>query len=530
MPEIDLPTPEIRAKRSISIVWIVPAVAALIGLWLGVKAWMEKGPTVVIAFQTAEGLEAGKTRIRYKDVEIGKVEAIQLSSDLSQVLVRAQLVKDAENYVSESSRFWVVRARVSAAQVSALGTLLSGAYIGMDPGKPGKYRTTFKGLEKAPNVITGQPGRLFVLKAERLGSLDAGSPIYHRQVKVGEVVGCELDKDSQAVSIQVFVLEPHSRLVRRDTRFWNAGGISMKVDTEGVKVAAESLSALVLGGIAFENPVSLDPSPGAAEGTVFPLFENRDKIFEKTYLEKHYYVLSFRDSVRGLRRGAPVEFRGIPVGEVADIRLEFHTDRMEARIPVLIALEPERMALLGTRTTTVEQAMERLVARGLRAQLKTGSLLTGKLFVDLDFHPEAPPRRVDHRGTYPELPTAPKALESVMANLNAFLDRLRRLPLESLVQELRATVPTLRTTLEQARVTLARADAETLPRAQATLEQAQKTLQALEQGIVADAPVPHDLRKALEAFQKAAASVQALTDYLAEHPNALIFGKKRVKR
>ena len=253
----------VKPKKSVSIVWIVPLVAILIGGWLVYKAITEKGPTITITFQNAEGLEAGKTKIKFKDVEVGQVEDIHLSPDLSQVIVTAQLTRDAKEYLTENTRFWVVRARIAGGGVSGLGTLFSGAYIGMDPGKPGKTARSFKGLDTQPIVTTDLPGRHFVLKAERLGSLDVGKPVYFRQIKVGQVVAYEMEKDGQDVDIKIFIHAPHHERIRENTRFWNAGGLDVSVDAGGIKVNTESFVAIMIGGIAFENPKNSDPGPAA---------------------------------------------------------------------------------------------------------------------------------------------------------------------------------------------------------------------------------------------------------------------------
>jgi paraquat-inducible protein B len=175
----NLPQAEVQRKKQISIVWLIPIVAVLIGGWLAYKGLSEKGPIVMISFESAEGLEAGKTKLRYKDVEIGLVESIRFNADLSRVLVTAELVKEAAPYLTENTRFWVVRPRVTASGVSGLGTIFSGAYIGMDPGKEGEPMRDFKGLEIPPVVTTGMPGRDFLLRANTLGSLDIGAPVYY---------------------------------------------------------------------------------------------------------------------------------------------------------------------------------------------------------------------------------------------------------------------------------------------------------------------------------------------------------------
>ena len=331
------PEPEFREKkRHISIVWLVPLVALAIGGWLVYKAISEKGPTVAISFKSAEGLEAGKTKIKYKEVELGLVTSIELDDGLSEVIVMAEMVKKAEKFVSENSRFWVVRARVAAGSISGLGTLFSGAYIGLDPGKPGKPVDHFKGLEIPPVVTAELPGNHYVLRAPSLGSLQIGDPVYFRRIEVGQVVSYKLDEDGQAVTIEVFVHDPHHNLVRQNTRFWNASGLDFAIDANGIRVNTESMVTIMVGGIAFTTPDNLEPGGPADDGETFKLYESRERIFDKTYTEKTRWILHFQGSVRGLTVGSPVEFRGIRVGQVLDINMEYNAEKGEFLIPVLI--------------------------------------------------------------------------------------------------------------------------------------------------------------------------------------------------
>ncbi len=531
----DVPEAKVQVRRHPSIIWLIPLVAAFIGVWMAVRAYTETGPTITITFLSAEGLEAGQTRIRHMDVEIGKVAAISLSHDLSHVVVKAEMKREAARLLSENSRFWVVRARIGTAGISGLGTLLSGAYIDMDPGKPGEttmFARDYTGLE-TPSIDTSQrPGALFELRAEKLGSLNVGSPVHFRQIRVGDVVGFDLDKQGTAVSIKIFINAPYSDLVRMDTRFWDSGGVGLTVDANGIRMRSDSLVDLLIGGIAFENPMSLDESGAAPPGQVFSLFPSHEKINEKVVINRHYYVVNFNESVRGLMRGAPVEYQGIQVGEVEDFKLEFHTGNLEGKIPVLIALETERFSVVGPKGGSTKMLVQALVKRGLRAQLKTASLLTGSLFVDLGFHPEAPVRTIGRYGKYEEIPAIPStmgAMTALVANLTKFSERLQKLPLEEVIGELRTSIPVLRETLKEAKGLMSRLDQKTAPQAEATLAQGQATLAALEKTLRSDSPTQNDLRSALEEFSKAARALRDLAETLERHPESLIFGKRKPK-
>jgi paraquat-inducible protein B len=524
-------TPEaiVKTKKSFSfsLVWLVPLVAALIGGWLVYKAISEKGPTITITFETAEGLEAGKTKIKYKDVEVGQVESIDVSKDLSHVIVTAELQKGAASYLTENTRFWVVRARVAAGGVSGLGTIFSGAYIGIDPGKPGKAARSFKGLEIPPVITTGLPGAHFILKADTLGSLDIGSPVYYRQIKVGQVVAYELEKDGSAVDIKIFIHAPHHEAVHQKTRFWNASGLDVAVDAGGIRVNTESLVTLMVGGIAFDTPPDLEPGDRAEEDTVFTLYESREKSLEEAHVQKRPWVLYFEGSVRGLSIGAPVDFRGIEIGRVIDIALEFDWEKLAFRIPVLVEIEPERIDWVGRQTLDRREGMEFLVEKGLRAQLKQGSLITGQLYIALDMYPDASPAKIVWAEPYAELPTIPTPMEEITRNVTKIVEKFEKIPLEQIGNDLRDTMANLNKTTGELQKLIANLDASVVPAANATLEQTKKTLIKVDRLLNADSPTGHELKRALGELADAARNISILVDYLERHPESLVFGKEK---
>ncbi len=542
LPEQEaLPEPIIESRRSISLVWLIPLVAALIGGWLAFRALSEQGPTITIILNSADGLEAGKTKIRYKNVQVGQVERIDLSADLSDVMVTAKLVKGSESYLTERTRFWVVRARVAAGEVSGLETLLSGAYIALDPVFEGKPSRTFTALDKPPIVTTGDPGRQFILRAPKRGSLDVGSPVYYRQIRVGQVVGSELDEDGEEVSINIFIDAPHHQRVRQNTRFWDAGGLDVSITTAGLEINTESFVSLMIGGVAFETLTTLETSEPAEEGEIFRLYPNQQATRERTYAEKEYYLLHFDSSVRGLDPDAPVELRGIKVGQVADIRLEFDAENLEFQVPVLIEIEPDRIAVVGDRSLEGNITLEQLVEKGLRAQLKTGNLLTGQLLVDLVFLADAPPAKVVYDGRYAQLPTVPTPLEEIAGKLASMLDRLEKLPIEDIASNLRDTVQGTSQLVNSEQLSeAARGFKEVVRESQAlmqtmnrditpalgeTLRQVRGTLATLEQELEQNSPLQQRLNSLLQELTAASRSIRLLADYLGRHPEAMFRGK-----
>ena len=542
----EVPEAEVRSRKrhfSISIVWLVPLIAVLIGGWLVFKAFSEKGPEISITFKSAEGLEAGKTKIRYKDVELGQVTKIELTEDLSMVVVTAELVKQAENFLSVNTRFWVVRARVGVSGVSGLGTLFSGAYITLDPGEPGNISHHFKGLENPPLVTTDLPGRHFLLKTASRGSLDIGSPVYYRRIQVGQVVAYDLAEDGQTIIFKVFINAPYHEYVYQNTRFWNASGIDFKIDTQGVQVDTESLVSILIGGISFGIPQGAGPGPTAEGEAVFNLFKNQAEAKARTYLVRTKTVLYFDESVRGLDIGAPVEFWGIQMGQVLDVKLVFDNDKKDFRIRVLVETETERFYEAGFVGSDVDRQkmLEGLLARGFRAQLKTANLLTGKQVVILDFFPDAEPATLTNEGGYPIFPTVPAPMVEISTKFMQILDKIDRLPIDQIGKDLRDTVHgakqiaespdileairNLNATLAETRLLVSDLRTKVTPEINSVLEGARQSLANAEQILNADSPLQVKMNTALEEISGAARSLRLLMDYLERHPESLLRGK-----
>jgi len=555
-PEDDIPEVTVTTRSRISTVWIIPIVAVLIGAWLTYTTVSEQGPTISITFETAEGLEAGKTKLKYKDVEVGVVETVGLTDDLSGVVVTASLIHGAEEYLTDTTRFWVVRPRFGASGVSGLGTLVSGAFIEIDPGKGGAERETFKGLETPPVIKADAPGRQYVLKTAKMGSYSNGSPVNYRGIKVGEVLGHELAKDNRTILIHIFIHAPHDKLVRLSSRFWNVSGVNVSIDADGMKIGTESLQALVVGGIAFETPTNLDAGDPAEKGHTFPLHGSREEIKEASYVEKRPIIMYFDGSVRGLALGAPVEFRGIKVGEVTDVKLEFNAKKNIFQIPVIAEIEPERFTILGERNRSAyENQLETFVQKGMRAQLKTGSFLTGQLFVDLDFHPKAPARLIGGDNLFPEIPTIPTTLDEFTNSITELITKLQKLPLVELTKSLTATAKGAEQLVTAPELLQAVRSFDTILRetsalvkntnglvknvdgvvsnvnqdvrgeVKKTLNQVHEILTSIDDAVSDKSALRYDLATTLQELAAAARSIRLLTSYLERNPNALIYGK-----
>jgi paraquat-inducible protein B len=414
----------------------------------------------------------------------------------------------------------------------------------MDPGIEGEPARDFKGLEIPPIVTTGKPGRDFLLRATTLGSLDVGSPVYYRQIQVGQIISHELEEKGQSLKIKIFIDAPHHKLVKKNTRFWNASGFDLKLDASGLKLNTESLVSIMMGGIAFDTPTSLEASGPAGADQVFRLYETRMDIFERAYTEKRHYIMRFKGSIRGLSIGAPVEVRGIKIGQVADIMPEWDFETLSPRITVLVETEPQRWKNFGEGADGKKE-LEMMVAKGLRAQLKTGSMLTGQLYVDIDVHPDAPEAQVKFDGKFPEIPTIPAPLQIITARVNELLSKLETLPIEQIGKDLGDTlenvkrlseskdlleaVKALNGTLQETRQLVQKLDSNVAPAISSTLDQAEKTLESVEGTLGQDSPLQHEMRKAAKELGEAARSVRIMIDYLERHPNALIYGKGKAQ-
>lgn len=511
-------------------VWLLPLVAAVIGGWLAVRAVLADGPTITIHFKTAEGLEAGRTRIKYKDVDVGIVKRITLSKDRASVVVTADMSKPTEDLLVEDTRFWIVRARIAGGTVSGIGTLLSGSFIGMDPGKSTDSQRDFVGLETPPVIFTGLAGKQFVLRAEDIGSLDVGSPIYYRRLEAGRIIAYELDKDGTSVVVRVFVNAPYDRYVTANARFWHASGIDVAVDANGLRFSTQSLAAVVIGGLAFQAPDDAPTQPPAAENSDFTLFSDRAQAMKQLITVRERYALVFRESVRGLGIGAPVDFRGLTVGEVKSIEPHFDRVKREFSLVVEIDFYPENLfrgrARSGSPTPGGAPSLSRLVDRGLRAQLRHANLLTGQLYVALDFHPKLKKVAFDTSQQPPQVPTVPGSTQELQATIRSIAKKLDSVPFQEIGTDLRRTLQISSAMLERIDREITPQARETMVEARKAMEEARKALASVERTLAATEPLPAEAADAMREIARAAQAFRVLADYLERHPEAVIRGKK----
>ncbi|MES2257738.1 MAG: MlaD family protein [Pseudomonadota bacterium] len=525
-PTVPEPVVEPASRWLPSLVWLIPLLAALVGLGLVAKSVMDRGPVVVVSFSSADGLEPGKTKVKYKDVDIGLVRSIALEPDLSKVLVTIDMSKDAKRFTAKDTRFWVVRPRVGASGVSGLGTLLSGAYIGVDAGKGEQGESSFTGLERAPSVTVDQKGSQYTLHTDSLGSVDIGSPVFYRRIQVGQVIDFVLDPQGAGVTMRVFVNAPYDQYVGRNTRWWHASGVDVRLDSGGFKVNTQSVAALLVGGLAFETMSGQKQDAVAPSGSQFLLAPDQASAMREPDGRPISSVFYFDQSLRGLSPGAPVDFRGIVLGEVRSVGVEFDPDQKSFRMPVTVDLYPGRLGRRFQQALAADPdhkagpaVLARMVSRGLRAQLRTGNLLTGQLYIALDFFPHPPAVKFNADLDPLEVPTVPNSLDELQTQLASIARKLDKVPFDDIGNNLNAT-------LKNANALLKQLDGQVMPEMKETLNAARHTFGTAEQLLQKDSPVQSDLREALQQLTQTMQSLNTLSDYLERHPESLIRGKK----
>jgi paraquat-inducible protein B len=543
-----LPLAATRRSRRFSIIWIVPIVAVAIGAWLAWDTLSKEGPTIKITFDSGEGLQAGQSQLKYKDIVFGTVKSLELAPDQTHVIVTVATTHQATPLLTEGTVFWVVKPRLFAGNISGIETLLSGSYVGMLPAaESGKAQRDFVGHEDPPVLTAHVPGRTFLLKSKRIGAVSVGSPIFYRDLNVGEVLGWDIADMAEYVTIHAFVRAPYDSYVHDQTRFWNASGVSVKLAGTGVEVQMESLKALLLGGVAFETPATDVHTAETAADHVFPLFADRGDANAASYTRKIPAISYFPGSVSGLAPGSAVTIHGLKVGEVTDVRLTYDAAKDTVMAPVRYEVEPERVLGVGKRAfNTDAEGMAALLKRGLRASLQSASLITGQQNVALEFVPDAPPAEVSMDGPDYVVPsTEGGGFAGLSASATELLNKVNTMPFEKIGKnldgilasfndatkgpELKKTLTDLSGMIASAQGMIQRLDARQLPELSASLQKtltsANKLVLSLDSGYGDNTKFNRDLDRLMVQANEAVSSIRALADLLARHPEALIKGR-----
>ncbi|MEL4073313.1 MlaD family protein [Ochrobactrum sp. GPK 3] len=549
----DLATSRISPPRRFSPIWVIPVLAAAIALYLGWSSLSQKGPLITISLRTAEGLEPGKTQIRYKAIVFGHVKTISLSPDGTHVVATAEMTKQAEPLLRLNTSFWVVQPRLSASSgISGLSTIVSGVYIELDPGKGGETMSDFVALDTPPVVLTGEAGTEFSLITEQIGSISAGSPIFYRGLQVGQVLGYHTSNLAEGVTVRAFVQAPYDDQVQTNTNFWNASGVSLTTGPQGFRFQLDSIQALLAGGIAFDTLSGTSVKKRAAPGTTFRLYRDQTSADEAKYTLRLKYLVYFDSSVGGLAPGSNVEWHGLKIGRVVDVRLQYDVAKNILRAPVLIEIEPQRAELVGvTGAIDPEVALKSAVSKGLRAQLKTSNYLTGQSVVALEMEPNAKKEELGKGDTYPVIPTDPNQFDSALRSVNDVLDRISKMPLDKLTiqatdtlksfqdlavaPELKQSMTSLASTLTAANelVTQTKTDLRPLLKnlgpaldtAQQTMKRINTGVGSFEQGYGNLSSFKREITRLISQLDDTMRSIRVVSDYLAQHPEALIRGK-----
>ncbi len=514
-------------KAGAAYLWLVPVLVALIGMARLLWFAYEDGPEITISFLDAEGLESGRTPVRFKDVEVGTVTAVHPSHDHKRVLASVRLTKAAANVAVKDTRFWIMRPRVETRGVSGIGTLRSGTYVGVDSGLSREAASAFTGLENPPAVPQAQQGARYRLHARSLGSIEVGSPVYYGHLDVGQVTATDLAPDGKGVSIEVFVEAPYHHYVSAQTRWWNTGGGSSSRDAQGFPSGMQSLTAMLLGGLAFQSPPGPSRNQAAPAGTAFELAEDGPAVPEPPAGAPAVVVMRFAQSLRGLSVGAVVDFRGLAFGEVTKIGIEHAVGKREPAMLVTMNLYPDRLGQPFRDSAEHADAaagkalLRKLVADGLRGQLRTGNLLTNQLYVALDLFPNTPPVRLDLNRSPVELPTVPNTLDDLQAVIGEIMRTLDRAPMGPVGTELSRS-------FVQARRLFKLLDTQLAPWARETLATAKQGFDEAEAALNPSPSLQTDLQPTQERLARAQQTLETLSKTIEQRPETIVWGKTPV--
>jgi paraquat-inducible protein B len=498
--------------------------------WLVWQHVLERGVAVNVTFKTADSVAADKTEVRCRSVKVGMVESAKISEDLSHVIIGLRIDRDESKLLRGGTRFWVVRPRISAQDVSGLSTLFTGAYIELDPGEGAPDAREFTGLEEPPATSSSVPGLRLSLTAEDAGSLSIGSPVYFKGYEVGHVELRTFVLKDQRTRYDIFIEKDFASLVHEGTCFWNTSGIDVSAGADGVHVRTPSLQAIISGSVTFGLPPDAVAGNEAVNGSVFKLFKDEAAARDSVFHPEKKILLLFNQSVRGLTKGAPVEFRGLSLGRVADVSFKYAPEG-EKRVPVLIEIDPKLLRAAVQDRDDEKNYLATAVRHGLRAKLATGSLITGALYVDIDFVSNAAPAELWHYGMYDVLPTVPAGLMQIEEKVNAILAKIEALPLEETLNKFGNTATSITDTaneakaaLEKIRQLVAKDETQKLPAdLDTTLEQVRSAVSSLGP----NGAVQGDLRRSLDELRAALRSLKTLSDSIEQKPNSLIFGNDK---
>ncbi len=534
--EDKIPVAQITPLKSISVIWLIPITAVLIGIWMIYFHLSSLGPQIVINFKTAEGIEAGKTKVKIRNVEVGLVESVELNSKLEGVAVTARIHKHDEYLLKKDTQFWVVRPRIGKGGISGLGTLFSGAYIELSPGVSTEENYEFIGLTSEPVTPTGTPGLHITLESTSDQALHIGDPILYHGMDVGRIEHVHFNTQERTLYYNAFIESPYDRLITTNTKFWNISGVEIESSADGIRIQAGTLETLISGGVAFDVPKDLPRGKRVTDREFFIIHSNKEAINENRYKHVFHYILLFKDSIRGLRPGAPVEYRGIKIGTVTRTDVDYPeiTNVLDQNtlIPVLVAIKPARMGFEDNEEVLplVEEKIAELLQKGLRGSLVTGNILTGSKYIELQYD-ENMIQSLGSFSGYPIIPTLESQFEQIVSKINTLMDKLNSLPLtpvlnsaDSALQQATTTLNELQNTTSQLDILLKQSTEQNLVASiQSTLENFKQLSADFSEGSLTH----EELQNTLRVMKKALAELEPLLLQLNQKPNSLIFSNQK---
>jgi paraquat-inducible protein B len=519
----------ISKSRKISGVWFIPLLALVLGISMVVNNWMHEGPEIEIAFLTANGLEQGKTKVKYRDVDMGLVQEVRLNDNFDGVIATLKLDRQAIPLLREDTRFWVVTARVGVDNISGLDTLLSGAYIQMAPGEGKAGKRDFVALEQPPQTPAGAPGLRLRLTSDRASSVGAGDVVLYKGYKVGRVESMRFDPTDRRVHYEIFIDAPYHELVTSGVRFWDASGVAVSADASGFKVETGAMDTILFGGVSFGVPEGAGAGEAVEQQTVFQLYRSYDEMLQNPFTHGTYYVVSFKQSVKGLLPGAPVEFRGIQIGKVVKIMLKESLEYYQKLgdtghgipFPVLIYIEPGRMEMPDDESSIalLRDSVKVGVNNGMRASMGSGNLITGAKYISIDFFPDAKPDTLSTFLDYTTIPTVETGLAQLEQKVNAILDTINALPLADTVSSANTAIGTLNQTLASLQSILESQGSQQLP---ANLDKTLRELQDAISTLAPDSAASQGLNASLLSLNRTLGNLESFTRTLSEQPSAVV--------
>ncbi|TMP42551.1 mammalian cell entry protein [Pseudoalteromonas citrea] len=535
----------IATKPKFSAIWLVPVIALIITAWMLYQHQINKGHTIFVKMQNAEGIVAGKTEVKVRNVKVGLVDSLRLQLEQNAVIARVQIDTHYDDLLTEDAKLWIVKPRIDESGISGMNTLLSGVYLELEPGQS-ETRSTLFTLQDEPALISPDVmGKRFSLTANQAEVLDVGSGIYFRNYKIGQIESAKFNIDELTMEYGIFIFAPYDKLITTNAIFWVSAGVNISLSTEGIDVSTGSLSKLIKGGISVDYPPNSHAADQAQALNQYKLHESFSAALEKRFDNADFFLVEFEQSIRGLRIGAPVEYRGMRIGTVEQAPAQIERDgqplyfqQNTTSVPVLIKIEYGRIYEQSELAKTYWQTnIEKWISNGLRASLKSGNILTGAVYIELDFYTKAPAAQLVQSSVYPVLPSVSSGFTALSEQVTDLLNKLNDLPLsktmttfDGTLQEYRLLAMEMNKLISEFNQKDIAGDTKsslgsinsTLSQLTSSLKQFEKTLTNYQQG----SGMVEQLTDTLEELESLSNTLKPISKGLTEQPSMLIFDKQ----